>query len=222
VAGSRVPASRSAAGRRPADEDDTTRARAAASRHMLERARAQAKAHADRIAAAEGGGSSPSAAQQFKAMLRGPAAVAAQPTGRGGGAWAEPTPAPAQAIVPGPEDEGWVGVGLQRLEADKAAEARIEARIRQHRIRRAEADGGEKPLPELAPTVLRTFGHGLSPRPGLPERAAAAEAPRRAPGKGRGSMKRAAAAYGAAPVGRRKKSKAKRRPRGEQPSIALL
>ncbi|KAA0157879.1 hypothetical protein FNF31_05692 [Cafeteria roenbergensis] len=154
----------------------------------------------------------------------------------------EPAPkAGSPAAAAGAAAGGWVGVGLQRLEKERAAEARIEARIRNHRMRRNTGEE-ERPLPDLAPSVLQSLGPAGSAAPGdfggltggitgmgIGASSAAGPPPggaqRQPRPTGRTTMKLAAAAYGAPVVGKkaRKRSTTKRRPRpSDQPGIAML
>ncbi len=244
----RAESSRAAAG---AEAAAAARAREQASRHMVERARAQAAAQqARQPSAAKSDGSARGRPAEPIVRRKSKAAMA---TGRGsGGMWmASPHPTPSSAQAPkagspaaaaGAAAGGWVGVGLQRLEKERAAEARIEARIRNHRMRRKTGEE-ERPLPDLAPSVLQSLGPAGSAAPGdfggltggitgmgIGASSAAAGPPpggaqRQPRPTGRTTMKLAAAAYGAPVVGKkaRKRSTTKRRPRpSDQPGIAML
>jgi hypothetical protein len=213
LASQRVPASRT-------DEpaDDAAAARAAASRHMLERAKEQAKAHAERVKAASNQGTPLVPQRAFETDMR------SSPSLGIGGVGLGPLSSRGQ-------DSGWVGVGLQRLEAERAAEARIEARIREHR----RARNSEEP-PPLAAAVFASAGLNRINAPEVPspvhrEKASPAASPATAthsskPHPTAGATKTlrlAAAAYGAPVVNRKKKQpKVIRRSRSDQPAIAML
>lgn len=77
--------------------------------------------------------------------------------GHGASRESRPVVAKPPPISESGSSSGWIGVGMQRLEEERAAEARIEARIRAHRRTRV-GGSAERPLLDLAPSVLASMG----------------------------------------------------------------